>query len=824
MGVVYLAERQEAAFSQLVALKVLKRGMDSADIIARFAQERQLLSGLTHPNIARLLDGGTTPDGRPYFVLEYIEGRPIDAYCDANRLGIGDRLQLFRKVCAAVHHAHQNLIVHRDLKPGNILVTAEGEPKLLDFGIAKLLNPGLMPVHVHTGPELRLMTPEYASPEQVRGDPLTTASDIYALGVLLYELLTGRRPYRFRTRLQHEIARVICESDPERPSTVVTRVDTLPGPSGETTTLTPAEVARSREEQPSGLRRRLEGDIDDIVLMAMEKVPQKRYASAEAFSADIARHIDGLPVSAHRHSGILYRSGKFVRRHRAGAAAAAMILAALITGGAVAAWQWSRAESALERQTALLLQSNARYDAVRRLSSLFLGESSGSTYFPSVAERERLIAESVRGLETLAADSTPDPGLQAAIAAAYKRLGDLAGGQRGQNTGDRERARELYGKSLEIRQRLHDAAPTAESGLSLAQTHRAIGEIAADTADAAVSLRKSLELLNAVPRAKDRESQRELEMQRSGTMLSLAGVLQRLGDPAAADLYASAATTRETAYKADPSKATRREFAAALALLGDYHRGTGDRAAEIATRERALALRTQAAEMFPDDPTARRDLITSLYMLAMARTDKSDAPATAAALTECERAISMVRAAIEADPADARLREDLGRALEIKARAQRSLDQHEGALKTFDELAKHADEHLGRTGQKSGATARQAAAASVGAGRCLLALQRLDEASDRISAGLARWRAEAAADPANLDTARAVASTLALLSEVQEKQVGAAPEPQKAPLSSRAAATTRAALESFQALQSRTGKPEDAETLRDLTARGTRLQ
>ena len=225
MGAVYLAVRDDDEFKKRVAIKLLLKGMDTEDIVRRFRNERQILAGIDHVHIAKLYDGGSTEDGRPYFVMELIDGKPIDEYCDAHKLSIVERLELFRKVCSAVHFAHQNLIVHRDIKPRNILVTTDGDPKLLDFGIAKLLNPELAAVTMDpTRFESRLMTPDYASPEQVRGDPITTASDVYSLGVLLYVLLTGHRPYRFKNYRMDEVTRVICEEEPTRPSVVIDRV------------------------------------------------------------------------------------------------------------------------------------------------------------------------------------------------------------------------------------------------------------------------------------------------------------------------------------------------------------------------------------------------------------------------------------------------------------------------------------------------------------------------------------------------------------------------------------------------------------------------
>src|SRR5205807_1251402 len=270
MAVVYLAERADGEYRKRVAVKMVKPGAGKDDILRRFRNERQTLAALDHPNIVKLLDGGSTEEGLPYLVMDYVEGVPIDEYCDTHRLSTTEWLQLFRAVCAAVHFAHRNQVIHRDLKPANLLVTSEGVPILLDFGIAKLLNLEFSSqtlLVTRTG--LQPMTPEYASPEQVRGDPLTNATDIYSLGVLLYKLLTGHRPYRLKRQTPLEIERVICEEDPEKPSTAISRVEEITSSDGSTITITPELVSQTREGRPEELRRRLCGDLDTIVLMAL---------------------------------------------------------------------------------------------------------------------------------------------------------------------------------------------------------------------------------------------------------------------------------------------------------------------------------------------------------------------------------------------------------------------------------------------------------------------------------------------------------------------------------------------------------------------------
>jgi TolB-like protein/Tfp pilus assembly protein PilF/tRNA A-37 threonylcarbamoyl transferase component Bud32 len=301
MGTVYLAVRADDEYHKRVAIKLVKRGMDTEFILKRFRNERQILASLDHPNIAHLLDGGTTDDGLPYFVMEYIQGQPVDRYSDNARCTIAHRLKLFRQVCSAVHYAHQNLVIHRDIKPSNILVTADGTPKLLDFGIAKLLNPDIAADTIDpTQTAMRMMTPRYASPEQLRGEVATPLSDLYTLGVLLYELLTGHHPYRYAGRAPHEIARVVCEEDPERPSTAVGRTEEVEsaGGSGHTVTMTPEQVSKNRGTTPETLKRELSRGLDQIVMKAMRKEPQMRYASVEEFSEDIRRYLEGSPISA----------------------------------------------------------------------------------------------------------------------------------------------------------------------------------------------------------------------------------------------------------------------------------------------------------------------------------------------------------------------------------------------------------------------------------------------------------------------------------------------------------------------------------------------
>ncbi len=423
MGTVYLAARADQEFRKHVAIKVIRKGMDSAEIVARFRRERQILAALDHPNIAKLFDGGTTEDGLSYFVMEYIQGRPLGEYCDSHGLGIRERLLLFRSICSAVQYAHQNLVIHRDLKPANILVTADGAPRLLDFGIAKLLNPDALDVEAPpTATGMHVMTPAYASPEQVRSDPLTTASDVYSLGVVLYELLTGRRPYDLKTGSHVEVFRAVCEQEPVKPSTVVTGADEE----------SHRAVAARGAGTPQRLNRLLRGDLDNIVLMAMRKEPQRRYASVQALSDDVGRYLDGYPVSAHPPS-FTYRAGKYLRLHAAGVSAVATVFLLLAVFAVTAAVQNARIRR--ERDTA---------DQVTRLLvSLF------DVNAPETARGERVTAREIldRGARRIEGELEEQPDVRATL---LGTIGDIYG-----KLGLYDEAQPLLEESLRLRTALH---------------------------------------------------------------------------------------------------------------------------------------------------------------------------------------------------------------------------------------------------------------------------------------------------------------------------------------------------------------------------------
>ncbi len=440
MGKVYRAVRADDEFHQSVAIKLIRSGEDAGEIVQRFRLERQILANLQHPNIARLLDGGTTSRGLPYLVMEYIDGEPLDAWCAKHQPSLGERLRMFRQVCAAVQYAHQRMVIHRDLKPGNILVAADGTPKLVDFGISRLLqtNPfdGIAATATMTG--ARMLTPRYSSPEQVRGEPVTSASDIYSLGVVLYELLAGRSPYTSAAGPTHEVMRAVCEEEPSKPSIAA-----------------PA----------------LRGDLDNIVLMALRKDPARRYASVDQFAEDIRRFEEGYPVLA-RPDTRRYRAARFLRRNRPLVAAAMLVFLTLVGGIAGTAWQAHIA--------------NQRFQDVRQLAHSMLFD-----YHDALADlpgalnlRTRMVKDSLEYMDRLSKQAGRDRDLQLELAGGYLKVGDVQARALHANLGDTKGGFESYRKAIALLEGLRRRAPAneeAEEELAVAYQH--LGELNQQSGD-----------------------------------------------------------------------------------------------------------------------------------------------------------------------------------------------------------------------------------------------------------------------------------------------------------------------------------------------------
>ncbi len=610
MGKVYRAIRADDAYQRQVAIKVVKRGMDTDFIIRRFRTERQILAGLNHPNITRLLDGGTTEDGLPFFVMELVEGLPIHEYCDSKKLPVTERLRLFLKVCSAVQYAHQNLIVHRDLKPRNILVTVDGEPKLLDFGIAKLLNLDLSSQTIDpTMSRSRLMTPEYASPEQARGETITTASDIYSLGVILYELLSGRRPYRVKADSPQEIARVIAEVNPPRPNTAVGLADETD--SG----LTPDQVSANRGASPERLRRHLRGDLDNIVLMAMRKEPSARYSTAQQFAEDIRRYLAGKPVTA-RKVTLVYRTSKFAKRHSLALIAALLSMVAIATGASITVREHRRADR--------------RFEEVRRMANSFIFEIHDAIErVPnSLWARELLVKRALEYLDNLAHEASDDPQLMSELAAGYKKLGDVQGSPGRPNMGNTAGALESYRKANALRVRLAERDPDGfESKRQLADSYTdlsAVLNVSGEQKKAMETARNAVALLEMLLARNANNAQILHDMATAYQYLGNAYVLEEDWKNVA-ECRRKTLSIQEGQLSLTPADVvTQHDVSQTLQTYGAILAKLHDRDGALRQYRRAIEMNEKAVAADPENENLQNDLAACYYGFGYVMTELGD--------------------------------------------------------------------------------------------------------------------------------------------------------------------------------------------------------
>jgi serine/threonine protein kinase/tetratricopeptide (TPR) repeat protein len=650
MGEVFRAVRADDQYKKEVAIKVVRRAFDTDSGLRRFKAERQILASLDHANIARLLDSGTTEDGLPYVVMELVEGKAIDEYCDGHDLSLVDRLKLFRLVCAAVHYAHQHLVVHRDLKPSNILVTEEGVPKLLDFGIAKLLAPEAAgQPSDRTATLMRVMTPEFASPEQVRGEHITTASDVYSLGVVLYRLLTGCSPYRTTSGVPHEIAREICESDPEKPSIAITHAGERTAGDANSMGMSSASLVSlpSTEQETRRLRRRLAGDLDNIVLMALRKEPLRRYASVAEFSDDIRRHLEGLPVAA-RKDTLGYRTGKFVTRHKLGVGAAVLALLLLLAGMAAIVREARIAEANRQR-------AERRFNDVRKLANSFMFELHDSIQnLPgSTAARELVVKRALEYLDGLSQEAGDDASLRRELATAYEKVGDVQGSPYRSNLGNLPGALVSYRKALELREQLSGAAPRDQQlQLELARSYGEVGEslqVSGDIGAAMEDYRKAFVLLSPLT---DPAARRELSVLhvRYGKAWVKSGDLAK----ALENHQAAIAITDELLKKDPHDRALWRAQAFAYISMSDTYQDMGQFQKELAGQRMALSLLEPLAE--PNNAQSRRDVGVAQSRTADTLSQMGD---KRGALAIQLKALAEDEAAAKIDPSNALARRDV---------------------------------------------------------------------------------------------------------------------------------------------------------------------
>ncbi|MBP6772991.1 MAG: serine/threonine protein kinase [Gemmatimonadaceae bacterium] len=651
MGTVWLAARDDGEFAQQVAIKLIKRGMDTDAIVSRFRHERQILAGLDHPNIARLLDGGTTDDGLPYFVLEYVDGLTVREFAASRALSVANVLVLFRTICAAVEHAHRNLVVHRDLKPGNILVTSDGVPKLLDFGIAKLLDTAPTAANT-TSATLAAFTPEYASPEQRSGVAVTTATDVYSLGVVLYELLAGARP------------------------------------NGQTP-VPPSDAARVRDPQRA---QQLRGDLDTIVLMATHVDATRRYQSVAQLAEDIERYQQGLAVRAHRDS-FGYRAAKFIRRHRASLAAAVLVVVSLVGGLGASLWQARRAETQRER-------AERRFAEVRSLATGFLFDVHDAIRnLPgSTPARALLIQRGLASLDGLAREAQGDATLQRDLALAYQRIGEVQGNSYGANLGDSKGALASYRHALSLLESL-GAAQSSDPELRrvLAESYRGMASMlnvtgdpegAVRTLDRAVAVARSLATPDSAARP-----MRQL----------LANVLQELGDArggvgianigdtkGALAAYREALGLREALRRERPADLEARTGLANVRLmLGSLAWSLRDTSGAASIREGVSLLEGVVADA-PDDAVHRNELLAGYGRL---RVPLVDAGRYADAIAIDRKVVATMVSMVEADPRNTLLQRNLSvsynslaRDLRVQGDPAQAVVHHRQALAIAERL------------------------------------------------------------------------------------------------------------------------------------------
>jgi non-specific serine/threonine protein kinase/serine/threonine-protein kinase len=745
MGEVYLAEREDQ-FRQRVAIKLIRAGMANPEVVRRFLIERQTLAALNHPHIVRLVDGGATEDGLPYLVVDYVEGIPIDRYCDQHKLSISARLNLFIETCVAVHHAHQSLIVHCDLKPGNILVTPEGSPMLLDFGIAKLLDPTSMGISAQAAmTRQRAFTPDYASPEQLRGEPVTTATDIYALGVVLYELLTGHSPYRANTGSLADWIRSVCEQDAEPPSTVIRRTTELAADEDTpAVTLTPEKVSQSREGDPQTLHRRLRGDLDAIVLKALRKDPYDRYGSVDQLAEDIRRHLAGLPVLARRNT-TAYITRKFLQRHKLAVAAAALVLITLVAGLASTLWESHVAAR--------------RFEDVRRLAHTFLFDVHDSIQdLPgSTPARALIVKTGTEYLDRLARDSRGDPSLDLELAAGYNKIADVEGNPASSNLGQPAQALESYRKALAIAQPVLKSHPDSQQARTVvAQSHEGLGLLLATQGKAAEGLehfKEALKLRQALYDSNPKNMELLLDLDRSyedqadilggarginlgrtdearaayekGLSLipdlppghssylrsrrARAVVLMKIADmERSSDMgesvhkYASSLETADSILQADPNSTRARALVTALlnklafakASLGDYQPALAD-------YQRAADLDATALAADPTNDKARSNVAVTLKNLAdLYYYQIADYPA---AFRNYSKAADLLEVQIKADPGSITIQQHLSEILTDMASCLIELKKPEEARADAQrglQLAKAVADRSGATGDQ----------------------------------------------------------------------------------------------------------------------------
>lgn len=687
MGVVYEAVRADAAYEQRVAVKTIWRGADSTVLLKRFRTERQILAGLQHPNIARLLDGGATEEGTPWLAMEYVDGVPIDTFCDDARLGLEARLDLFRQVCSAVQFAHRNMVVHRDLKPSNVLVTTDGTVKLLDFGVAKLLDDPRMEGTL-TGAGLSPFTAAYAAPEQVAGGVISTATDVYALGALLVTLLVGRPPLLLDSMAMADLMQAILERPARAPSVLA-----IEGDGAGATDAALDEIAKERGFMSrEKLSRALAGELDAIALMALRKEPERRYASAEAMAEDVHRYLRHQQVQA-RPDTLAYRVKTFARRRWPLVSAGAVVLVVLGAAGTTSWLQGRQAERERVRAAERLGEVRAMASALVFDANDRLQDVPGAT-----AARSALMKTALAALDRASTDAPQDPDLLRELAMAYQRAGDLLGNPTNANLGDMAGARTAYTKAITAAEALMREAPdSVNSAWTLALVYEKVADVEAPSGQVREALahqRASLELFRKVAAT---DTARLRYMRAVGiSSMKLGDLLghptfTNAGDTASAiAAYDDANTQLERAAAlGDTTYSLARHRAIIRERLGRLMQERGDYAQATRWLEQSLQVRDSLQRANAKSVESRRDVAIGLYLLcglhlAEKRPDRAGPP--------CERSLAIRRVLLEEDPRDTRFIRGMGiihrRLGEIRVMERRlplAMREYDAAVRFYDQ-------------------------------------------------------------------------------------------------------------------------------------------
>ncbi|MGI9055053.1 MAG: protein kinase domain-containing protein, partial [Pyrinomonadaceae bacterium] len=752
MGAVYLAERADGKFRQKVALKLLKREMNTSALRRRFQREREILASLEHPNIARLLDAGTTDDKIPFIAMEYVEGLPVDDYCNKNNLDLDDRLDLFRKVCTAVNFAHRNLVIHRDLKPSNIFVNEEGIPKLLDFGISKILSPDFEQINSATITNLGVMTPGYASPEQIQNKSVTTATDIYSLGVVLYELLTGHRPFETKETDLKEIYKAVLEYEPLPPSVLI---DTISKNSSKEKTEAKTEIkaiengttkisktnsktdanklSRTIPDAVNLNSQSLRGDLDNIILKALRKEPERRYSSAENLAEDIHRHQRGLPVSA-RPNIFSYRAEKFLKRNKVSAIAGILILLAVIAGIIATLWQARVAQAERAKAEVEKAKAEKRFGDVRKLANSYLFD-----IFPEIEDlegslkaREKLLTTALEYLDSLSQEAEGDTDLQLELATAYEKIGEVQGAVNITNLGDIKAGLDSYKKAQALRESVFAVNPKdAKNKEALSKNYQVTAQTLMwniDTALASEYFEKAIEIRREL--VAETPASPDLQYRLAVLITDYAGIAINNAESEKAQKLLDEAIVilKETLEKNPDHFNMRKAYPRALRAYSQLRRNLGDYDGAVKNIEESAALTAELVKQKPEDYALKRTSWLNDFLICEIFVDKRDGKKI---VETCTKTLDFNVKALEKEPDESFALYDLAMSNYDIAQGYRILNEPQRAIE-FSKKALQPLAKLDKTSPNINDYMRSVAVVENEIGDSLLRLGKTDEAINHL--------------------------------------------------------------------------------------------